>query len=78
MLIPTSMIESVIREREYTMDNAITEVSSKWGYAQTITGPVLSVPYKSYQKDQKGVVVEILNYAHFLPDKLNINTTLNP
>jgi inner membrane protein len=78
MLIPTSMIESLIWERQTTMDNAISEVSSKWGNAQTITGPVLSVPYISYQKDEKGVVVEILNYAHFLPDKLDINGKLNP
>jgi inner membrane protein len=78
MLIPTSMIESLIRERQYTMESSISEVSSKWGYAQTITGPVLSVPYKSYQKDQKGTVVEILNYAHFLPDKLDINAKLLP
>jgi inner membrane protein len=78
MLIPTNMIESLIQERQYTMDNAVTEVSSKWGNAQTITGPILTVPYKAYKKAEDGKVIEVTDYAHFLPEKLNINGSLRP
>ena len=41
LLIPTSMIEDLIGERETTQNNAIFEVSSKWGEAQTISGPFI-------------------------------------
>jgi inner membrane protein len=78
MLIPTNMIESLIQERQYTMDNAVAEVSSKWGNAQTITGPILTVPYKAYKKAEDGKVIEVTDYAHFLPEKLNINGSLKP
>ena len=50
LLIPVSMVESLIREREYRQEEAIREVSSKWGEQQTITGLVLTVPYKTYAK----------------------------
>jgi inner membrane protein len=78
MLIPTTMIESLIQERQNTMDNAVAEVSSKWGNAQIITGPVLTVPYKAYKKAEDGKIIEVTDYAHFLPEKLNINGNLTP
>jgi inner membrane protein len=78
MLIPTNMIESLIRERQNTMDDAVAEVSSKWGNTQTITGPVLTVPYKAYKKAEDGKIIEVTEYAHFLPEKLNINGILKP
>jgi inner membrane protein len=36
LLIPVSMVESLIREREYRQQEAIREVSSKWGEQQTM------------------------------------------
>lgn len=47
LLIPTSMIEGLIRERQNYRQQVIQEVSTCWAGAQTITGPVLSVPYRS-------------------------------
>ena len=43
LLIPSSMIQSLIYERESIRDEAVSEVSSKWGNAQTIGGPVLTI-----------------------------------
>jgi len=45
LMIPSSMIRSIITERENTQEEAIQEVSSKWAEEQTITGPFLSIPY---------------------------------
>ncbi len=78
LLIPASMIEDLIRERRAYRDTAIREVSSKWGEAQTITGPVLTLPYLTYYQDKEGKTTTSTNYAHFLPESLNIQTELMP
>lgn len=84
LLIPVSMVENLIREREYRQKDAIQEVSSKWGEQQTITGLVLTIPYKSYSKIYEGEnneivkLVETREYAHFLPDQLNIKSSISP
>ncbi len=82
LLIPTEMIKSLIRERESTQRSAIYEVSSKWGDSQTITGPVVTIPYKvytsSYDKYNKLITLEEIRYAHFLPKNLKIEGELFP
>jgi len=45
--IPTNLIRDVINERERRQSEAIEEVSSKWAGRQTITGPILVIPYNS-------------------------------
>jgi len=32
-----------------TRDAVIMEVSDKWGSGQTVTGPVLTIPYREYE-----------------------------
>jgi len=84
LLIPVSMVESLIREREDRQQQAINEISSKWGEEQTITGLVLSVPYKTsekvYDDENKGSykLVESRAYAHFFPDLLNVDGNVSP
>jgi inner membrane protein len=78
LLIPTSMIENLIREREYRREDVTREVSSKWGDAQTITGPILTIPYIKYVKDQDKNLIKTKVYAHFLPDNLNVDGNLSP
>ena len=46
MLIPKEMVEDLVHERMERSDEAITEVSAKWGGAQVIDGPVLSIKVK--------------------------------
>ena len=55
LLIPTSMLTSLIYERQSIRDSAIQEVSSKWGQQQTFGGPVLSIPYTIVVKDDKEI-----------------------
>ncbi|MCK4738914.1 MAG: cell envelope integrity protein CreD [Deltaproteobacteria bacterium] len=78
LMIPTLLIRGLISERKSTKNSVINEVSSKWGGSQTIAGPVISVPYKSYYKTSNGKSRYNVKYMHFLPDELNINGELFP
>lgn len=70
LLIPANMIMELISEREQRQFEAKGEVSGKWGDSQTITGPVLVIPYYS----KPGVT----STAVFLPEKLTVNGELLP
>lgn len=70
LLIPTAMIMGLISERERRQTEATEEVSGKWGGMQTITGPVIVIPYV-VKPGETGV-------AMFLPDKLTVNGELMP
>ena len=72
------MITGLIDERVWTRDSAIEEVSSKWGLGQTVSGPVLTIPYYFYYKDENDKIVRSTEYAHFLPNGLNINGEVFP
>ena len=78
LLIPASMVNSLIRERENIRDNAVEEVSAKWGGPQTVAGPVLSVPYERTVINAEGKPVTERGYAHFLPDTLNMEGKMLP
>ncbi|MDQ3141673.1 MAG: cell envelope integrity protein CreD [Bacteroidota bacterium] len=78
LLIPLFMLTDLIQERENLRDGAIKEISSKWGDEQTVGGPVLTIPYKYYIKDEEGNVESRINYAHFLPDQLTISGQIAP
>jgi inner membrane protein len=78
LLIPASMILGLIREREQRKTETIMEVSSTWGDAQTISGPVLTIPYETIEKTEDGKLTRTTNDAHFLPEKLNISGTIYP
>ena len=83
LLIPTTMIRGLVREREQRQNEAVIEVSSKWGETQTLTGPFISIPYYRYTKEyvgdyQKEKLVKVLDYMHFLPEELKINGMIEP
>ena len=62
LLIPAAMVTSLIREREGIRDEAVREVSAKWGSDQTIAGPVISVPYRSTRQNEEGLSVITRGY----------------
>lgn len=83
LLIPTTMIESLISERETTQFTAISEVSGKWGNQQTISGPFISIPFtctyvEKSTKDSTQRVIEVKDFIHILPSELNIEGDINP
>jgi len=78
LLIPSALLGSLINEREQTRNEAIDEVSSKWGNKQTIGGPIISIPFNLKTTDEKGNIVERTDYAHFLPENLKIKGIITP
>jgi inner membrane protein len=83
LLIPSLMILGLISEREATQNDAIREVSSKWGEAQTLSGPFLTIPYTRYLKEFSGKdsvlkIVPVKEYLHILPNELNVKADITP
>ena len=72
--IPTNLIRGVINEREDRQKEAIEEVSSKWAGRQTVTGPILMIPYNG---PSMGVTPQ-KKYAWFMADQLDINSSVSP
>ncbi len=77
LLIPSFLIQDLISERESRRDSVVEEVSQKWGKGQTITGPVISVPYRYYLGNDDEVE-QTIRYAHFLPKDLSIEGSIIP
>jgi inner membrane protein len=79
LMIPTTMIEDLIREREGRQMEAFQEVSGKWGRQQTVSGPFLCVPYTISNRDNADkTLIQTTEYAYFLPDYLKINGDVVP
>ena len=78
LMIPASMLQSLVNERQANRDSAVEEITSKWGSNQTIGGAVITIPYSVIQEDEKGKKSTVIEYAHFLPENLNITGTLTP
>ncbi|NNG01115.1 MAG: cell envelope integrity protein CreD [Desulfobacteraceae bacterium] len=78
LLIPTTMVSSVMRERENRRDDVVAEINWKWGTGQTITGPFFTIPYKSYYMDEHDKLKHTLEHLHLLPEKLDISGEIHP
>lgn len=77
--IPLMMVRGQISERKQRRDSVVSEVSSTWGNAQTLGGPVLTVPYQVHSRDAKGKVYSTSTYlAYFLPETLKVDGRLFP
>ena len=48
LIIPITMVQNMITERNRTANEASAEVQQKWSKPQNITGPMLVIPYKEY------------------------------
>ncbi len=78
LLIPLSLIQGLIRDREFRLDEATSEVSDKWSGAQEIAGPYITLPYKVLLEDDKGETQQQTRFLHVLPDSLIIDGIADP
>ncbi|MEL6820225.1 MAG: cell envelope integrity protein CreD, partial [Calditrichota bacterium] len=78
LFIASLMVMGLVSDRQSTRSAAITEVSSKWGQNQQITGPLISIPFKEYFKDQNDKIITTIKYAHFLPNELKVTSEVEP
>ena len=76
--IPTNFIMSLVKERKGRQKEAIADISSKWAGRQTITGPILMIPYTVTEKDASGNTVIFKRNAYFMADKLDIKSSVFP
>lgn len=86
LLIPAGMISNMITKRSYRQEEVVQEITAKWGGDQTVSGPIITIPYRTYEIvhetiRERGKPNEIrerkrygaLQYATFLPEELQIN-----
>jgi inner membrane protein len=82
LLIPSSWIDDLIYERQQRADQVMDEVASKWSGAQTVSGPVLVIPYRKLEVIDRGKegkeTHEIVAKAFFLPGQLNVTGKVKP
>ena len=82
LLIPAVMVQNLIHERMLRQDEAVFEVSSKHAESQSITGPVLTIPYvvTKQVKNADGTYRDAKEryYYHILPEELNIEGEVTP
>jgi inner membrane protein len=81
LLIPSSWINSLIQERYSRSTQVFNEISAKWSGPQTLTGPILTIPYKhSYlvQGENKTERIEEKREAFFLPHVLHYDANVTP
>ena len=78
LLIPAGWVKHLILERQTRSQEVYQEISAIWGYNQSICGPILTIPYKTWYKTEKGETVEQIKRAHFLPELLDVKASLIP
>lgn len=78
LMIPSAMISSLISERESRKREAIGEITSKWAGAQTVGGPVVTIPYENKWKDEKGKIQTEMKFIQVLPQLLAVRGEIKP
>ena len=78
LLIPLALVQGLIEERQLRRNEAIREVTGKWGDSQTVVGPVLSVPVRWVVGTESGKNIYESGYLHCLPDRLTVSGVLAP
>ena len=56
LFVPVSFVSLLVHDRQSTREEAVRDVSAKWGGEQTISGPVLTVPYRYVIRDDAGKI----------------------
>ncbi|MCL2649858.1 MAG: cell envelope integrity protein CreD [Candidatus Azobacteroides sp.] len=79
LLIPTSLISNLIKERLEREKSVREEVCSKWASEQTLAGPFLIIPYNEPVSNPKeNEALFQTKYCYILPETLNISGEIIP
>ncbi|MDP2887981.1 MAG: cell envelope integrity protein CreD [Bacteroidota bacterium] len=79
LLIPSFLIQDIIRERIALSEKVKTELYAQWGGKQVVAGPVLNVPFVIQEQNEIGQgMIERKGIAHFLPETLKTEGSLAP
>jgi inner membrane protein len=82
---PLGEIDRLVREREQRRQEATEEVMAHFGQAQTVIGPVLTVPFRVWTVEEREVNGKLQqvrrwhrSYGHFLPAELAVSARAEP
>ncbi|NJM24426.1 MAG: cell envelope integrity protein CreD [Bacteroidia bacterium] len=82
LIIPSAWIQELIHERQSRAEGAIHEMSGKWAGSQTLSGPVLVIPYIKRETttgpDSKVETKETVENAFFLPETFQTDGNIEP
>lgn len=83
LLIPSILIQDLISERERRQEEVNQEVSDKWSGSQLVQGPVLVLPYKTFEKisdseSGKSSNKELITNIYILPETVQIYSKTEP
>ncbi len=79
LLVPKFLIIGLISERQKTAETSSKEVMQLWSNAQTVRGPVLSIPYIERSFDSSGKEIgETERECYILPESLSIEGEIQP
>src|SRR5690606_3779267 len=82
LLIPSSMVQDLILERQNRQKEVLSEISDKWSDSQLIAGPILVLPYKTMvnqkENDGKSTYKEVITHIYILPELLDIKSHVVP
>ena len=78
MLIPNAMIQNLIWERQERSIETIGRINEKWSQAQTVCGPILTIPYTLTYLDKDKKTCTEQHEIHLTPEILNISARLYP
>jgi inner membrane protein len=85
LLLPVVQIRELVSEREQTRDSVVAEMARSTGHAQTITGPLLVVPYtrkvRSWSEARESepgrwIETEVAGQLTFLPADFELRGSL--
>lgn len=72
--VPIELIDRQIGARRATRDEAVADVTRRWGGEQRLLGPVLRVPWRELRvtRTERGARFEdsVIRHAYFLPESL--------
>ncbi|MGH7964790.1 MAG: cell envelope integrity protein CreD [Candidatus Binatia bacterium] len=74
--IPIDMVQGLTSEREARRDQAVEEVTAKWGKEQSLIGPVIVVPYVRRIEESRNGEKKVHTtpyHAYFLPEELVVD-----
>ncbi len=79
LLIPSFLIQDIIRERIALSQKVKDELYAQWGGKQVVAGPVLNVPFSVTEPVENNQAIhERHGVVHFLPETLKTDGALYP
>lgn len=78
LIIPLTMIQSLINERQANRQTVVKEISQNWADSQIVAGPILCFVKNQWGENSEGKKVLQKNKYYLLPEKLNIKSEVYP